>query len=93
MKARPTVPLVVLKAREFYTKHGNGCGGVLHIVLDDGNVEEAHVRFCRDEAVKKDDHDAIDICDDLLELTAEERYAVYNGVHGRAGTTRADSCR
>ena len=37
---RPTVPEVVELARRCYAKPGNGVGGTLHAILDDGNIED-----------------------------------------------------
>lgn len=34
----------------FYALPGNDCGGVLHIVTDDDNIETHHVQWCLDEA-------------------------------------------
>lgn len=39
---RVLVPLIV----DYYARPENGAGGSLHIVLDDGNVEDDSVAFC-----------------------------------------------
>lgn len=41
---KPTVPEVAPAVRALYVRHGAGC--CLHIVLDDGNVEDHSVDFC-----------------------------------------------
>lgn len=32
-----------------YELDGCSCGGPLHIVTDDGNIEDCHIRWCIDE--------------------------------------------
>ena len=41
---RPTVPEVLPMVRSLYERHLAGC--CLHIVLDDGNVEDSSVSYC-----------------------------------------------
>ena len=41
---KPTVPEVRPLVRELYGRHSAGC--CLHVVLDDGNVQDDSVRFC-----------------------------------------------
>jgi hypothetical protein len=43
---RPTVIEIAPLVASFYEFEGNGCGGSLHIVLDDGNIEDSHVDYC-----------------------------------------------
>ena len=44
-------------------------GGPLHIVIGDINMGRDFVEYCRVEAVKCGDDDAMDICDALLTLS------------------------
>jgi len=37
---------MIRPAWSYYNTEGNGAGGSLHIVLDDGNLEDDSVRFC-----------------------------------------------
>lgn len=60
---------------EFYNS-GNITGGVLHIVLDDGNIEDHHIIWCRDRAVEREDWDAVEIANRLLKLTYEQRETI-----------------
>lgn len=53
--SKPTVPEVLPVARAYYAIPGNGAGGCLHIVLEDGNISDADVRFCADLAETKGD--------------------------------------
>lgn len=46
---KPTIPQVLPLVRALYARHCAGC--CLHILLDDGNVEDAHADFCIDYAM------------------------------------------
>lgn len=63
--------------REYYALEGNGAGGSLHIVLDDGNVETADVKRCRDYAVECADWRGVILADLLLLMTRRQRHKVY----------------
>jgi hypothetical protein len=43
---KPTVPEVLPLAKHVYELPEHGSGGCLHIVLDDGNLENSHLDFC-----------------------------------------------
>jgi hypothetical protein len=43
---RPTVPEVGPLVAAYYTFPGCGVGGCLHIVLDDGNIEDSNIHYC-----------------------------------------------
>lgn len=53
-------------------------GGNLHIVLEDGNLEDHHIEWCIQNALDEMDGDAAIIGNWLLKLTEEEREDVYN---------------
>lgn len=42
----PTVPEVLPLVRALYASEHGGCGGCLHVVLEDGNVGDGHVDHC-----------------------------------------------
>lgn len=48
-------------------------GGSLHVVIDDGNLEDHFVESCIEYARKNNDHYGIIIGELLLEFTVEER--------------------
>jgi hypothetical protein len=73
-----TVAELQLLAFEYY-RAGNVTGGVLHIVLDDGNVERDHVLWCLRQAVEERDWLAVKIATHMLGLTSKERREVYEG--------------
>lgn len=77
-----TIDSVLAKAKAYYTKPGNGCGGSLHIVLDDGNTEPDHVQWCIDHAIETDDEDGVALATDLLALSQAQRDSVYARLHG-----------
>lgn len=55
--AKLTVREVMPLVQHLYGLPMGGAGGSLHIVLDDGNIEDDHVRFCQQNAADK--HDAL----------------------------------
>lgn len=69
-------------ARDYYAIPGNICGGNLHIVLDDGNLETQYVNWCRSEADKKNDTLGVNLCDAIIALGDIERHAFYCDLHG-----------
>lgn len=70
---KPSEHLLRLLVAAFYELPGNCVGGCLHIVLDDDNFEDEHVRWCRAEAEKRNDQDAMFMADVLLLYTEDER--------------------
>lgn len=65
----------------FYQQPGNGAGGSLHIVLDDLNVEDSHVDWCREYAAKNGDHDGVFLAELLLQYTDDEREGIIEGAN------------
>lgn len=55
------------QGRDECSRDSGSVGGHLHIVLDDGNIEDGHVQFCLDEARR----DACETCIRLAELLLE----------------------
>lgn len=50
---KPTVPSLLPYVQEYCNDHPGG--GVLHIVLDDYNIEDSHLEWCRAHAREHDD--------------------------------------
>lgn len=71
--SRPTVPEVLLHARAYYAKPGNGVGGNLHLVLDNRNVTDDHVRYCLERAEAEGDIDGAALAKMLLQMTKTQR--------------------
>lgn len=51
----------------------NPSWGNLHIVLDDKNVKDGHVQFCRQQAVKAKDTEGVELADILLTQSKSQR--------------------
>lgn len=71
--ARPTVPEVLPLARAYYAKPGNAAGGNLHLVLDNKNVQDDHVRYCLECAMAADDSAGVELAQTLLKMTKTQR--------------------
>ena len=67
-------PALVARIAAFHDQPGNGAGGRLHIVLDDGNLADEHISFCVEEAGKAGDTEAVAIGGALLALGPVERW-------------------
>ena len=64
------------KIENYYNQEGNCCGGSLHIVLDDFNIEDSHITYCVEHAKNKKDQDAVEIGEELLKLSLQDRFKV-----------------
>lgn len=72
---RPTVPEVLPLVRDYYADHMTG--GILHVVLDDGNLEDGHIKGCIEQAVLEGDARAEAIGRMMLQMTRTQRRRVY----------------
>lgn len=67
-----------------YTMHDEEfcTGGLLHIITDDGNLRDSDIKWCLEECIKHPEReDAVlgkFICNELLQLSMEQRRLVYN---------------
>lgn len=62
----------------YYSADGNGAGGTLHIVLDDGNIETSSIQWCVDNSIKEsNDQEALVIANELLKLSYSARQKLY----------------
>lgn len=75
MKFPKRVRRLMLLIQKFYEIKGNGAGGKLHIVLDDGNLSKDSIRSCIKDGLDKM---GLKIANLLLELPIRERRLVYN---------------
>lgn len=80
-KAVITIPDVVERFANYYEKPGNGAWGRLHVVLDDGNVDNKHVEFCVGSALEIDDKDGAELARTLLQMSRGQRLRLPNAVH------------
>ena len=70
---KPTIPEVLPFIKDYYSKDGNGVGGSLHIVLDDGNIDDDSVKYCLGCAKKRGDIDGVKIAETLLLMSKTQR--------------------
>jgi hypothetical protein len=62
---------------EFYNlREKNSCGGNLHIVLDDDNVETYHISSCIDSCIEDNDIDGIALASLLLQFGEADRLRI-----------------
>ncbi len=74
---KPTVPEVLPLVRAYYARPGNSAGGSLHIVLEDGNVKNRDVEFCRLWAEERGDVDGVALAEILLNMSQTQRRKLY----------------
>ena len=66
-----------------YNDLGERSGGLLHIVLDDGNLEDEHIKYCLnyieepENTDRKDKQICLEIAKTLLKMSMYERNLVY----------------
>jgi hypothetical protein len=66
-----TVPDVIERFRAYKAKEP--CWGALHIVLDDGNVRDTHVKFCIENALERGDTEGHELACLLLGMSTTQR--------------------
>jgi DNA-directed RNA polymerase specialized sigma24 family protein len=71
-----TVEEILPLIRAYYQLPENGAGGWLHVVLDDGNIEDEFVRESIKMAETEGDTEAVRLGEMLLQLTEDEREAL-----------------
>lgn len=76
---RLTVPDVLPRVKAYVNQPGNGVGGRLHIILDDGNVQDHDVQWCIDNALEVGDVEAAEIGRLLLSMTKTQRLKIAGG--------------
>jgi len=74
-KEKPTVPEVKPLVAALYKRNGVGC--CLHIVLDDGNVEDHQVEFCIEQAKKQKHENCQFLGELLLKMSQTQRRRLY----------------
>jgi len=80
IKSVTAVESLIQSCQKYYDKPGNGVGGILHIVLDDENVDDENIKYCLGQAARKDDIPAVKIASELLGMSVEDRLAVVRGL-------------
>lgn len=72
---KPTVPDVLPLVRDVYQRNALGC--CLHILTDDGNMEESHGQFCLGQARKAGHADCIAAAEALVQMSKTQRKKIY----------------
>jgi hypothetical protein len=70
-KMKPTIPEVLERFRAYHEIYPGW--GSLHIVLDDGNVKDSNVAFCRNYALAQNDEEGVELADILLQMSETQR--------------------
>ena len=73
---KPTVPEVLPLVQTIYARHCAGC--CLHIVLDDGNVDDDEVQFCLDRAVTAGHADCQRCAELLVRMSKTQRLKLHH---------------
>lgn len=68
---KPTLPEVLPLAQRVYDRSVVGC--CAHIVLDDDNVADHHVKFCLDQAISEGHDDCRRLCEALMACSRTQR--------------------
>jgi len=55
----------------------NPCGGSIHVVLDDGSLEDTHVSWCAGYACGKNDQEGSDLAEIMSMMSLAQRKRVY----------------
>ena len=60
-----------------YSLEECSCGGLLHILLDDDNIEDNHIAYCLSQCIKQQDREECGlgklICEEYLRISMPER--------------------
>ena len=59
-----------------YEASNYGCGGSLHIILDDGNYDDSDIILCSNNSYSNNDVFGIHICQILGKMSVNERRAI-----------------
>jgi hypothetical protein len=75
-------PIIKELIKFYYDQPGNGAGGgILHIILDDGNTDHAFIDAAKWEAYDAKDYTAALICEVLMCFSEEEIDAMFEDGH------------
>lgn len=72
---KPTIPDVLPLVQELYRRSCVGC--CLHIVLDDGNLEDSSVKFCLGYAIEQGHQECMYLATMLLAMSRTQRSKLY----------------
>ena len=71
--AKISIPDVIERFRAYHNLDGNGAWGSLHVVLDDGNVDDHSVKHCIHWAHERNDIEGQELAKILLNMSKTQR--------------------
>ncbi len=83
---KPTIPEVLDRFVAYLNAHG--AWGSLHVVLDDGNVHDDHVRGCIEWATEQGDEEGRQLGEILLKMSVTQRKKLPDVAWGRSEWAR-----
>lgn len=83
---RTKIDEAVAALRKVYRDNGNAAGCCLHIIADDGNIEQSHADWVAGYACAIRHGDCINAADLLEDMTDTERAQVYARYDDYAGS-------
>ncbi|HBO7920514.1 TPA: hypothetical protein L5C37_004801 [Pseudomonas aeruginosa] len=69
---------LIQMVRDWFAQPGNEGGGIFHVMLEDGNVEQEFADIALEQARQSGDATAIELAEKLAALTVAERVKVCN---------------
>lgn len=72
------IQALIQMVREWFAQPGNEGGGIFHVMLEDGNVEQEFADIALEQARQSGDATAIELAEKLAALTVAERVKVCN---------------
>lgn len=74
--SQSSIPDILPMVKAYFQKPGNEAGGLLHVVLDEGNVEPFHILFAMEQCMLTEDEDGKALCIHLLRMSKTQRRAL-----------------
>jgi hypothetical protein len=72
------IPDVFPIVKHFYSFADNSCGGSLHIVFDDGNIDDGNIEYCIQYAKERNDYLGMALGLLLLNMSKTQRGKINN---------------
>jgi hypothetical protein len=76
---KPAIHELVAATKAYYSLPNNAAGGKLHIVLDDGNIKDEHIKWCIDYALRLGDNEGVMLGRMLLNASKTQRTKLVRG--------------
>ena len=68
-----TVAQLIEECKKYYAMPNNSTGGNLHIILDDENIKDSHIKSCIDKAESEGDNEGVKLGKLLLQASMTQR--------------------